>query len=439
MEYPALDPNAKLFKIYEKALSPYYDIVWSFDYYATSIPANSQLGICLFLQDSQGLALGQNYSILASPNGTSYLAYPNESYFLAYIPDLTLGRASYILASPDGTSYLAYPNESYYLGYLLDSNTIDFGYSGPINGVDKGMIGVGLDSTGSFALAISSVESLVRDGEIDSRRKLNSLSVRGQAPAYSWNEYSINLPLSTFNFNVLETRKKTIRARLGNVGQTLYVDFRYSPLEDFVNILTQDVTFSKTLSSRFRPGVTFVKPVSGIAPSPVIRFSNFTVEGREGFTYVSPPSSVVPLVPPTVDDTCLVTDCEYLPPAPTVPELYTPPPTVTLEPAAANRQHIGQIIINLNNAFNRGIDNGYSSYDLYNFGYNLTLYNTTTTEQTVLTRSDYFVYLSADSTITLSLSSFNSTWKLVGPGINYTNNSSDRPVGTYSNFTISYT
>ena len=54
MEYPTLDPNAKLFKIYEKALSPYYDIVWSFDYYATNIPANSQLGICLFLQDSTG-------------------------------------------------------------------------------------------------------------------------------------------------------------------------------------------------------------------------------------------------------------------------------------------------------------------------------------------------------------------------------------------------
>lgn len=405
MEYPTLDPNAKLFKIYEKALSPYYDIVWSFDYYATSIPTNSQLGICLFLQDSQGLTQGQTYPILTSPDGTTYLAYPDASYYLSYLPI---------------------------------SNTVDLGYAGSLNGIDKGMIGVGLDSTGSFALAVSSTGVLVRDGELDSRRKLNSLSVRGQAPSYSWNEYSINLPLSTFNFNVLETRKKTIRARLGNVGQTLYVDFRYSPTEDFVNILTQNVTFSRTLSSRFRPGVTFVKPVSGIAPSPVIRFSNFTVEGREGFTYVSPPSSVVPLVPPTVDDTCLVTDCEYKPPTPPVYEPYVAPPTITIEPAAANRQHTGLISINLDKAFNRGIDNGYSSYDLYNFGYTLNLYNTITTEQIPLTRSDYFAYLSPDSTITLTLSSFDSTWKLVGPDINYTNNSSDRPVGTYSNYTISY-
>ena len=40
--------------------------------------------------------------------------------------------------------------------------------------------------------------------------------------------------------------------------------------------------------------------------------------------------------------------------------------------------------------------------------------------------------------ITLSLSGFDDTWKLIGPGINYTNNSNLRPVGTYSNYTISY-
>ena len=175
MEYPTLDPNAKLFKIYEKALSPYYDIVWSFDYYATNIPANSQLGICLFLQDSTGTT-----------------------------------QAS----------------------LLSGGNNIDLGYAGAVGGTDKGLIGVGLDTTGC------------------------------QGPLYSWREYSVNTPLSAYNFNIIESRKKTIRARLGNVGQTLYVDFRYSPTEDFVNILTQDVTFSRTLSSKFRPGVTFANTVS---------------------------------------------------------------------------------------------------------------------------------------------------------------------------------
>jgi hypothetical protein len=193
------------------------------------------------------------------------------------------------------------------------------------------------------------------------------------------------------------------------------------------------------LTSRFRPGVTFVKPVSGNAPVPEIRFSNFTVEGREGFTYVAPPSSSTVLDTPVLDTSCLVTECEYRPYVPPVYAPYTPPPTVTLEPASSNRQHTGLVSINVDSAFNRGVDNGFSAYDLYNFGYNLNLYNNTTTSLTPLTRIDYFVYVSADNSITLSLSSFDSTWKLIGPGINYTNNSNARPIGNYSNYTISYT
>jgi hypothetical protein len=409
MEYPALNPNAKLFKIYEKALSPYYDIVWSFDYYATSIPANSQLGICLFLQDSQGVSLARGFPILTSPDSLSYLAYPDDSYFFSYGLSADIG------------------------------NNVDLGYAGLSANVDKGVIGVGLDTTGSFALSVSSLGALVRDGDLDSRRKLNSLSIRGQAPTYSWKEYSVNTALSAYNFNILETRKKTIRARLGNVGQTLYVDFRYSPSEDFVNILTQNVTFSRSLTSRFRPGVTFVKPVSGNAPVPVIRFSNFTVEGREGFTYVAPPSSSTLLETPVLDTSCLVSECEYKPYVPPVYAPYIPPPVIALDPAIGNRQHTGLVSINVDSAFNRGVDNGYSAYDLYNFGYNLNLYNNTTTSLIPLTRIDYFDYVSADNSITLSLSSFNSTWKLIGPGINYTNNSNARPIGNYSNYTISYT
>lgn len=382
MEYPTLDPNAKLFKIYEKALSPYYDIVWSFDYYATNIPTNSQLGICLFLQDSEGTDSTASYPILSS--------------------------------------------------------NVDLGYAGQTNNIDEGIIGIGLDTTGSFALQLSSLGTLVRDGDLDINRKNNSLSVRGQAPTYSWSEYSINLPLSTFGFNILETRKKTIRARLGNVGQTIYVDFRYSPTEDFVNILTQDVTFSRSLSSRFRPGVTFVKPVSGIAPVPTLRFSNFTVEGREVFAYIPPVSSIAVLEPPVIDDTCLITDCEFKPYVPPVYAPYTPPPIITIEPTSSTRQHTSNISVSVDRAFIRGVDNGYPSFDLYNFGYYLKLLNTTTTAETLLARSDYFTYLSTDSSITLTLSSFDDTWKLTGTGINYTNSSNERPVGVYSNYTISY-
>ena len=285
---------------------------------------------------------------------------------------------------------------------------------------------------------MSSSGSTIRDGDLDINRKLNSISVRGQGPLYSWREYSVNTPLSAYNFNIIESRKKTIRARLGNVGQTLYVDFRYSPTEDFVNILTQDVTFSRTLSSKLRPGVTFTNTVSGIAPKPTIRFSNFTVEGREVFTYVPPTSSVTILESPVIDSTCLVTECEYKPYVPPVYEPYVPPPIITVDPATSNRQHIAQVSVSIAKGINIGIYDGYATLDLYNFGYTLQMFDSVTTQQTILTRSDYFIYKSQDNSITLSLSGFDSTWKLIGPGINYTNNSNVRPVGIYSNYTISY-
>ena len=378
MEYPTLANNTKLFKIYEKALSPYYDIVWSFDYYATSVPANSQLGICIFLQDQEGSQV------------------------------------------------------------TITSGGIDLGYSGTVSNVDKGIIGVGLDTTGCFALSASVLGTVVRDGTNDNRRIANSLSIRGTGPSYSWNAYSVNTPLSTYGFNIIDTRKKTIRARLGNVGQTLYIDYRYSPFDEFVNILTQDVTFTFSLSSKFRPGVTFITPVSGVAPRPVIRFSNFTVEGRDTQTLTPPVTAGEAFLIPPIDDTCLVASCDYTPYIPPVYEPYVPPPTIIFEPAIANRQHTSNISIRVDKAYNLSYDSGSISHDLYNFGYSLLLDNTTIDTQYTLYRTDYFTYTTTDNVFVLSLSSFNDTWKLIGPSINYTNNSSQRPVGTFSNYTISY-
>jgi hypothetical protein len=410
MEYPTLDTNTVLFKIFEKALSPYYDIVWSFDYYATSIPANSQLGICLFLQDQSGSTGASNIVILTDSTEVFYPTSPGG----------------------DGSVYLSE------LGSAIPPSGIDLGYSGTTFNVDKGIIGVGLDTTGCFALSASSSGTVIRDGANDNARILNSLSIRGVGPAYSWNDYSVNIPLSTYGFNIIEARKKTIRARLGNVGQTLYIDYRYSPFDEFVNILTQDVTFAISLSSKFRPGVTFVKPVSGVAPVPVIRFSNFTIEGKETQTVTPPVTAGTPFVTPPLDDSCLVTSCVYNPYVPPIYEPYTPAPTLVLDPAVGNRQHTSNIAVSVDRAFNLSLDNGYITYDLYNFGYSLLLDNTTIDTQYILNRTDYFTYATDDSVFVLSLSSFDDTWKLIGPGINYTNNSNQRPIGTFSNYTISY-
>lgn len=408
MEYSTLNSNVVLFKVNEKAFSPYYDIVWSFDYYATDIPANSQLGFCVFLQDQEGIELPQLLTVLTDPTGEFFPVGPS---------------------SVDGSLYL-----TNYAGV----NGFDLGYGGYNNSIDKGVIGAGFDSTGCFALSASLGGGIGRDGINENNRVINTLSLRGESPTYSWNKYSVNIPLSSYNFNVIDTRKKTIRTRLGNIGQTLYVDFRYSPLDDFVNILTQDITFSKALSSRLKPGVTFVKPVSGVAPVPVVRFSNFTVEGRELLSYTPPITSIELLPAPTADTTCLIAECVCVPYTPPVPEPYSVPPEITADPALLNIIQRAAVKSQIDRAVNIGIETGYPVSDIYNFGYTLALRNNNTGVIEVLYRTEYFNYSTLDNVFTLSLDGFNSTWTLEGLGINYTNSSNVQPIGEYGNYTISY-
>ena len=408
MEYSTLNSNIVLFKINEKALTPYYDIVWSFDYYATSIPEGSQLGFCVFLQDQEGVEQPQIVTVLTDPTGVFFPVGPS---------------------SVDGSLYL-----TNYAG----SNGFDLGYGGYNNSIDKGIVGAGFDSTGCFALSASLGGGDGRDGINENDRVVNTLSLRGEAPTYSWSKYSVNIPLSSYDFNVIDTRKKTIRTRLGNIGQTLYIDFRYSPLDDYVNILTQDITYTKSLSSRFKPGITFVKPVSGTAPVPTIRFSNFTIEGRELLSYTSPISSIELLPTPVTDTTCLIDECVCKPYTPPVPEPYSTPPEITTDPALFDITRRATIQSRLDRATNAGIDTGFLGSDIYNFGYTLALKNNDTNVVEVLYRTDYFNYKTIDNVFTLSLFEFDRTWTLEGLGINYTNNSNVQPTGVYGNYTISY-
>lgn len=395
MQYISTAPGAVVARIAEVGFSPYYDIVWSFDYYVQSLSATSQLGFCIFLQD------------------------------------ITSGSVSTKLGNGDID-----------LGYSgLSGNTV---YSGSVTvsaGLENAIIGVGFDSTGCFALSAKPTAggAAIRDGVNDNSRILNSMSVRGHWPNFSWSQYSVNVPLSTFGFTILDTQKKTIRARLGNAGQTLYVDYRTTPLNDFTNILTQNVILSSyALSgdSRFRPGVVFVKPVSGTGHQPTVKISNFTVEGKDQTPAITTIPAVTPpilILPPPLT-ACIGTTCNI---APSVGADPPPPPIVNGGSVITlTRQHTTNLSAGLVRAYNTGYETNVASYDFYNYGYSLFLSGGATSA--TLYRVDYYQYRSTDNTIVLNLSSQSDMWRLTIGVNNYSNNTHIRPVGTFGSYSITY-
>jgi hypothetical protein len=218
MEYPVLPANSKAFNILgTEYFSSLYDIVWSFDY-AISGNANTEAGFTLFL---------------TSLPATSVVT----------------GGAGIDL----GYSGLSAKRTGY---------TVDLGVSGAV-------IAVGFDTTGLFAASATNGGKFVRDGLNSSAVKRDSLTIRSGWPRYSFNAYNYHESISsltTETFNIVEesVKYKTVRARLGDLGRTLYIDFRNTPEEDFIPLLTKDVFTLPTLSAAqaLIPGISFASPVS---------------------------------------------------------------------------------------------------------------------------------------------------------------------------------
>jgi hypothetical protein len=227
MIYPSLPLSATAVSLFEQGLSPHYDIVWSLTYRVENATTDDELGICMFLQDATvslsggGIGIDLGYSGLSSYNAS------------------------------------------------LSSSM----------GMLSGVIGIGLDSTGQFPLSVQWPDTTIRDGLNVSDRILNSVSVRGSYPDFN---YVANSNTEITDFNIIESERKTLRARLGNYGRTIYLDYRRSESDDFINILTSDVNIPFTDTTRLRPGVSFTKPVSSTNSSTQqVVVEIFHAEGRD--------------------------------------------------------------------------------------------------------------------------------------------------------------
>ena len=286
MEYPTLSLSAASIGLCEQGITPFYDIVWSFDYYLENITPETEFGFLFFLQDDL---------VKITTGGT---------------PGPGLGYVLSQYTRPDEVST-----------YLTTSGALTYNTIAR-SGLEGGLLGVGFDSTGCYALSVGYGNNLLRDGKNDKERIPNSVAIRGGAPHFSYDKYSVNYALT--NFNIIDSVKKTVRARLGNLGRTIYIDYRYRPDQDFIPLLTQDVDLGVSLYNFIKPGITFTKNISSssTAAVPTVIIENIHLEGKTEIPVLDPGAYVPPL-------TSLPPGPQEPDPEPEIPEEpFDPPPEI---------------------------------------------------------------------------------------------------------------
>ena len=412
--------NMKSILISDKGFSTLYDIVWSFDYYLENITDTTEFAFTFFLQD-------------ASINVESYSGGVDLGYS---------SRFDYSdIFRPDAFSRYIRPGGGF--SYYTRDNI----------GLAGGLLGVGFDSTGCFALSTYTTtttpvfDELLRDGKDDSERILNSVAIRGPAPEYSprkyysYNDYGVNYALT--GFDIIDSVKKTVRARLGNLGRTFYVDYRRSPDEDFINIFKENVILPSTRHRSVsgidlvRPGISLTKPVSSssLSATPIVIVQNFHAEGKESQPILDPGSVFIPITSILTLDTpvAILTGIE-IPPAPDALAL----PLAPIEPYSpkytSKLQDDASVSVSIISSYVAGYNIvGERTYDVFNFGYRLSAGGDGLVDDIILTRSDYFKFTTEDNNITLSLNSFNNVWELALSGRDTFIGSNKRPVGEFRN------
>lgn len=399
MEYPILS-NAKAINLAAPTpLSPYYDVVWSFDY-AISGNANTEAGFSVFL--TRG--------------------------------DTPLNGGS---------------------------GGIDLGYSGLSStntelvrrGVIGGLLCVGFDTTGLFAASASIGGQVIRDGISEQNVKRNSITIRSGSPTYSYNTYTYHEAISSIDtaFNIVESGEiyKTIRARLGNVGQTIYIDYRNSPEEEYKPLLTKNLTLPLDPSQLVCPGISFVTSISSSNANSVgtIFLKNFTTSGNANdslSSFNAPRLSCIGNYCFTLNTSALT----YEDLNPQIPDIIDRDPFV--EPKVdeyetdiieyTNTTQFNSYLteggcFSINTATSATCVDIVSGFDMFNFGYQIELVDT----GVILTRTSQFRYEDASTGYIMTLSAYNDMWRLTDPSSFMYSNSSVLPIGTYIGSMGSYT
>lgn len=242
--------------------------------YPVILPGNTRTGNFIF----NGLSLNANYDITWSFEvklNSNYGANVGFTTFLTTQSTLTGGNVGVDLGY-SGTSSLYTDSNSYNVATSSLSSTVHAGIQGAA-------LGIGFDNTGYFALSCSINTILTRDGiALESLNGNETLTIRGGVPNYNLlsNDYIASLSPNFDPFSIDNFVK--IRCRLGNVGRTLYVDYKPDSALDYINLKTLTVSLSVTDNTKYYVGISYSSPVSSVDANSVgaLQIKNFHVEGR---------------------------------------------------------------------------------------------------------------------------------------------------------------
>lgn len=254
--YPTLLPsNTKVFNFTPINCFPYnanYDIVWSFEFNLCGSNTEAQGGFTTFLMQAPA-ATAITSSILTGGNVGIDLGYSGLS-------------ANSLIKGYTNTGLL--------------STTY-------VNGISNTILGIGFDTTGLFALSaqyVNGASSYTRSGVGLDLTKKNSLIIRGSSPNYPL-LYNNELSALNTGLNLLDntgTIFNTVRFRLGNIGRTLFVDYKPINSTGYINLLTLPVNLNVVDTTVYAIGISFASPVSGLSANTITNFrvKNFHIEGR---------------------------------------------------------------------------------------------------------------------------------------------------------------
>lgn len=197
-------------------------------------------------------------------------------------------------------------NQGGFVTYLTSSSaTYTIGGSGAMlgyKGVEGAVLGIGFDTMGLFA--VSAANSFTTGINV-SAAKRNSITIRGGYSAFDV-LYNESLSSLNTNFTLLTTTEdyQWLRFRLGNIGQTLYIDYRHKDNDSYYQLLELPVSLTFNESSFYSIGVGFAYPLSSTTYSEtqsntILRIKNLQIEGNTGipdtFTYSTTGMSITAL------------------------------------------------------------------------------------------------------------------------------------------------
>lgn len=227
----------------------------------------------------------------------------NANYDIVWSFKFLLSSVSATPADQGGfVTYLVPSTATALPTYTVGGSGLFLGYDAtPPGGIIDAAIGIGFDTMGLFA--VSGIDSRTYGVNI-SAAKRNSVTIRGGYSAFEM-LYNESLSALNTNFTLLTTTEnyQWLRFRLGNIGQTLYLDYRHRDNDSYSQLLELPVNLPINDNTFYSVGISYAYPLSSTTYSEqsntILRIKNFQVEGSisapDTFVYSTTSMSITAL------------------------------------------------------------------------------------------------------------------------------------------------